>query len=114
MSRISCSTEPSAWKKYKGFCLTGLSHYNSHSYVLCKEKETVKKEPTDPHKPALSFIASVTPSLLKLDSQMFKHTLKCTHRLPPLTPPKHHHHHHQNTSSPSQVTNFTKPKKSFL
>lgn len=33
----------------------------------------VKREPTDPHKQALSFMASVTPSLLKPDSQTFKH-----------------------------------------
>lgn len=30
--------------------------------------EGVKREPTDPHKQALSFMASVTPSLLKPDS----------------------------------------------
>lgn len=35
--------------------------------------EGVKREPTDPHKQALSFMASVTPSLLKPDSQTFKH-----------------------------------------
>lgn len=43
------------------------------SYEKAERAEGVKREPTDPHKQALSFMASVTPSLLKSDSQMLKH-----------------------------------------
>lgn len=43
------------------------------SCAKAENAEGVKREPTDPHKQALSFMASVTPSLLKSDSQMFKH-----------------------------------------
>lgn len=46
--------------------------------------EGFKWEPTDPHKQALSFMASVTPSLLRPDSQTFK--LYCSSPPPPPPP----------------------------
>lgn len=76
---------------YKGFCLSGgvfdflsrthdLSFSQARPWVeqllpaqKAEKTEGVKREPTDPHKQALSFMASVTPSLLKPDSQTFKH-----------------------------------------
>lgn len=77
-------------RDYKGFCLTrGVFDFLSRTHDLsfsqarprveqllpekAEKAEGVKREPTDPHKQALSFMASVTPSLLKSDSQMFKH-----------------------------------------
>lgn len=52
-----------------------------------KAEKRVKRELTDPHKQALSFMASVTPSLLKSDSQMFKHHWS----VPPSLKPHRHH-----------------------
>lgn len=56
-------------------CLSVKQDHEWSSYVLWKGRTTegFKREPTDPHKQALSFMASVTPSLLKPDSQTFKH-----------------------------------------
>lgn len=54
-----------------GGCVRGLEQLLPFP-VKNKTKKVVgvKKEPTDPHKQALSFMASVTPSLLKSDSQV--------------------------------------------
>lgn len=75
----------------------------------CAKAETaegVKREPTDPHKQALSFMASVTPSLLKSDSQTFKHHWSAPpSSLPTPSPPSN--------SSPSP-TQFTHSKLSLL
>lgn len=103
-------------RDYKGSCLTGgvfdfLSPHTwfvlqsgttmsgaATSFTKAENAERVKREPTDPHKQALSFMASVTPSLLKSDSQTFKH-----HWSTPPLPPSQPHHHHQ-TPSPTQFT----------
>lgn len=56
--------------------------------------EGVKREPTDPHKQALSFMASVTPSLLKPDSQTFKHHWRALlFSFSPLPTPSHSFSH---------------------
>lgn len=103
---------------YKGFCLSGgvfdfLSCTHDLSFSQArprveqllpvqrqKKAEGVKREPTDPHKQALSFMASVTPSLQDSDSQTFKHHWSAP--LPCLPTPSN------SSPSPTQFTHSTK------
>lgn len=71
--------------------------------------EGVKREPTDPHKQALSFMASVTPSLLKPDSETFKHYWRAP---PPPTPSPLSHSFSYTIHSLQRISLFYPPRHS--